>query len=100
MLQSPVRERTIESERRTFFCEYVSMSATRDPRFLKSSEVAEAIGVSKVTLKTWLRTGRVPEPARDPRNGYRLWTAQDVDSIRRMLKAHSTGIAHKGGETR
>ena len=100
VLQSPFRERTIESERRTFFCEYVSMSATRDPRFLKSSEVAEAIGVSKVTLKTWLRTGRVPEPARDPRNGYRLWTAQDVDSIRRMLKAHSTGIAHKGGETR
>ena len=67
------------------------MRAARDTRFLKSAEVAQAIGVSKVTLKTWLRTGRIGEPARDPRNGYRLWTAQDVDSIRRMLK---------GGETR
>lgn len=67
------------------------MRAVRDTRFLKSAEVAQAIGVSKVTLKSWLRDGRVPEPARDPRNGYRLWTAQDVDNIRRMLK---------GGETR
>jgi DNA-binding transcriptional MerR regulator len=60
--------------------------AARDPRFLKSAEVAEAIGVSKVTLKTWLRDGRIPEPVRDPHNGYRLWTTQDVDTIRRMLK--------------
>lgn len=67
------------------------MRAARDTRFLKSAEVAQAIGVSKVTLKTWLRDGRIPEPARDPRNGYRLWTAQDVDTIRRM---------RKGGETR
>ena len=58
----------------------------KDDRFLKSGEVAQALGVSKVTLKTWLRDGKILEPARDPRNGYRLWTAQDVDAIRRTLK--------------
>ena len=62
------------------------MRPVRDSRFLKSGEVAQAVGVSKVTLKAWLRVGRIPEPARDPRNGYRLWTSQDVDTIRRMIK--------------
>jgi DNA-binding transcriptional MerR regulator len=58
----------------------------RDARFLKSAEVAEALGVSKVTLKTWLRTGKIAEPARDQNNGYRLWTIQDVDRIRQYIK--------------
>jgi DNA-binding transcriptional MerR regulator len=63
---------------------------TRDTRFLKSAEVAEALGVSKVTLKTWLRTGKIPEPARDQNNGYRLWTTQDVDRIRQSFKEGDT----------
>ena len=62
------------------------MRLARDARFLRSGEVAQALGVSKVTLKAWLRGGKVPEPARDPRNGYRLWTPQDVDTIRRTIK--------------
>lgn len=62
------------------------MRLARDTRFLRSGEVAQALGISKVTLKSWLRVGRIPEPARDPRNSYRLWTPQDVDAIRRMIK--------------
>lgn len=64
-------------------------SKTRDPRFLKSAEVAGVLGISKVTLKAWLRSGKVPEPARDDRNGYRLWTIQDVDRIRQSFKEAS-----------
>jgi MerR HTH family regulatory protein len=62
------------------------MRKPRDTRFLKSAEVAEALDISKVTLKTWLRTGKVQEPNRDPNNGYRLWTPQDVEAIRRIRK--------------
>jgi predicted site-specific integrase-resolvase len=65
-------------------------SKIRDTRFLKSAEVAEALGVSKVTLKTWLRTGKIQEPARDQNNGYRLWTIQDVDRIRQSFKEGDT----------
>jgi hypothetical protein len=78
--------RIIGSGTKHFRIDTFPMRTARDSRFLKSAEVAEALGVSKVTLKTWLRDGRIPEPARDPRNGYRLWTAQDVDTIRRMLR--------------
>ena len=62
------------------------MRKPRDTRFLKSAEVAAALAISKVTLKSWLRTGKIPEPNRDPSNGYRLWTPQDVEAIRRTLK--------------
>jgi DNA-binding transcriptional MerR regulator len=44
------------------------------------------IGVTKTTLKTWLRTGKVPEPERDPSNGYRIWTLLEVDQIRQKLR--------------
>ena len=58
----------------------------RDARFLRSAEVAASLGVTKTTLKNWLRAGKVPEPLRDPSNGYRVWRAQDVDQIRRVLR--------------
>lgn len=65
------------------------MRKAQDDRFLKSAEVAAALGVSKVTLKGWLRDGKIPEPTRDPKNGYRLWTAQEVVAIRRMREEAS-----------
>lgn len=57
----------------------------RDSRFLRSAEVAATLGVTKTTLKNWLRSGKIAEPLRDPNNGYRVWRSQDVDRIRRML---------------
>jgi DNA-binding transcriptional MerR regulator len=48
--------------------------------------VAATLGVTKTTLKNWLRSGKISEPLRDPSNGYRVWRAQDVDRIRRMLQ--------------
>jgi len=44
------------------------------------------IGVTKTTLKTWLRVAKVPEPERDPANGYRLWTLVEVNEIRQKLR--------------
>jgi DNA-binding transcriptional MerR regulator len=53
---------------------------------LRSEDVAGILGVTKRTLKNWLRAGRISEPQRDPNNNYRVWTLQDVESIRRMLE--------------
>jgi DNA-binding transcriptional MerR regulator len=58
----------------------------RDSRFLRSAEVAASLGVTKTTLKNWLRAGKVPEPLRDPSNGYRVWSVHDVDQIRRVRR--------------
>jgi DNA-binding transcriptional MerR regulator len=43
-------------------------------------------GVTKTTLKAWLRAGKLPEPERDPNNGYRLWTLKEVNEIRLQLR--------------
>lgn len=53
---------------------------------LGSNDVAGILGISKKTLKNWLRGGKIPEPQRDPNNNYRIWTLQDVDDIRRIME--------------
>ncbi len=52
----------------------------------QSGEVAKILGVSSRTLYRLLVSGRIPEPMRDPRNGYRVWTDVDLQSIREALR--------------
>jgi hypothetical protein len=54
--------------------------------YLRTAEVADIIGVTKRTLKNWLRLSVIPEPARNPSNRYRRWTLEDVEAVRRFLK--------------
>jgi len=56
---------------------------------LTSEEVASILGVTKRTLKNWLRSGRIPEPRRNPSNNYRIWTLTDVEVVRRILGEES-----------
>ena len=56
-----------------------------DSQRVTTEQVAKILGVSKRTLKTWLQNGKVPEPARNPKNNYRIWTLADVDALRRIL---------------
>ena len=53
--------------------------------YLKTRQVAKILGVSLNTLYRWLKAEKISEPNRDPVNNYRLWTADDVDRIRRQL---------------
>lgn len=46
-------------------------------------DVARAIGVSAITLRRWLLSGKVREVSRD-RNGWRIFSQKDVDRIRRF----------------
>lgn len=49
-----------------------------------TSEVAKAIGVSKITLLRWLWNGKIPEPKRQTFGGVenRVWTAADLNRAR------------------
>jgi excisionase family DNA binding protein len=62
------------------------MANLKNSQHLSSAEVAQMLGVTKTTLKAWLRAGKIPEPERDPSNGYRIWTLQEVDQIRKRLR--------------
>lgn len=55
-------------------------------RWYRSSEVAKILGVSSRTLYRMLSDGRIDEPMRDPRNGYRVWSEVDVSNVREALK--------------
>jgi predicted site-specific integrase-resolvase len=46
------------------------------------SEAAKEIGISSITLKRWLLSGKVVEVARD-RNGWRIFTNEDIERIKR-----------------
>lgn len=53
--------------------------------YLRTSDVAEILGVTKKTVKNWLKARIIPEPDRNPINQYRRWTLDDVEAVRRVL---------------
>src|SRR5689334_18282262 len=53
--------------------------------FLKSSEVARTLGISRRTLALWVKEGRIPEPQKSPA-GYFLWADADLLNVRGLTK--------------
>jgi excisionase family DNA binding protein len=58
-------------------------------KFFSTQEVANLIGVHKVTLKRWLSSGRVKEPRHERigRQNWRVWTERDVQRLRTLKEA-------------
>jgi DNA-binding transcriptional MerR regulator len=48
--------------------------------------VADILRVTKRTLKNWLQKEFIAEPQRNPSNGYRQWTLEDIEAVRRLLQ--------------
>ena len=55
-----------------------------------TGQVARMLSIHKVTLQRWLLSGKVPEPKRIRVNGgeTRIWTARDVERVRKWKAAH------------
>jgi len=53
--------------------------------FLKSSEVAGILGISRRTLALWVKEGRLLAPEKT-KAGYFLWTQADLLNLRGMTK--------------
>ncbi len=61
------------------------------PKFTYTTqEVANIVGITKKTLLNWLKLNKIPEPQRDEKNNYRVWTAEDIVSIQNMKGNFST----------
>lgn len=63
--------------------------------FLLTNEVAAAVGISKPTLLRWINEGRVKDSDRRDRNGWRLFSAAEVSTIRRYADSGESGHHEK-----
>lgn len=61
--------------------------------FYTSEQAAQALGVTKRTLKNWLRLGKIAEPDRNPITGYRRWTLRDIENARQTMLRGGRGQA-------
>ncbi len=59
-------------------------------RTYSTKQVAQMVGIGRSTLVAWLRSGKVKEPRRIRGGGIdaRIWTARDVERIRKWKAAH------------
>jgi MerR family transcriptional regulator, light-induced transcriptional regulator len=55
-------------------------------------EVAEQTGLAAGTIRMWEQRYGFPEPERTAA-GYRLYSADDVDTLRRVLTLRETGLS-------
>ncbi len=55
-----------------------------------TGEVVKIVGIDRATLWRWLRSGKVKEPRRIRGGGIdaRVWTARDVERVRKWKAAH------------
>jgi DNA-binding transcriptional MerR regulator len=58
--------------------------------YFTSARVARILGITKRTLLNWVKSGKIPTPEVNPKNGYLLWTIADVEAVRnaRMEESH------------
>jgi len=57
-----------------------------------TAELANIVNISKDTLLRWIRTGKIPEPARDT-NNFRVFTRSDLEAIWRYIEDRRERVA-------
>jgi excisionase family DNA binding protein len=60
------------------------------PKLLTTPEAAKAIGVTRETIRNWIKQGRV-KPPNLKIGGLRLWSEVDVARLRKAQKAIKIG---------
>jgi len=50
--------------------------------YFRTTEAAHSVGISRSTLLRWLSQRRVELPERRDRNGWRVFTREDIDVLR------------------
>ncbi len=61
-------------------------SAARANGELTMSDVAKALDIHRDTLKRWIKEGKIPDPRRNSKNAYRIFTHEDVKEIRILMQ--------------
>ncbi len=55
-----------------------------------TKQVAQMLGIDRATLRRWLLSGKIREPRRIKNGGInaRVWTARNVERVRKWKAAH------------
>ena len=53
-------------------------------KYYRVSEVCEILGIFKNTLYNWERKNKIPKAYRDPMSGWRLYTQEDIEKIKKL----------------
>ena len=67
---------------------------------LTTGKIATALGVHPDTIRNYEKRGIIPTARRSPVNGYRIWTAEDLERMRDILQnfGHVINIGNEFAE--
>ncbi len=51
-------------------------------KYYRTTEAARHVGISRSTLLRWLDQGRIAMPVRRDRNGWRVFTIEELDVLK------------------
>lgn len=57
-----------------------------DSTFYRTAEAAAKIGISKVTLRRWIKDGKVQGASKKDVRGWRLFTEEDIERIKQYAQ--------------
>ena len=49
-------------------------------------DLEKMLGVTRLNIFYWEKTGKIPKARRTPMGNYRYWTKEEVDKIKQLLK--------------
>ena len=49
-------------------------------------DVEKMLGVTRLNISYWEKTGKIPKAKRTPMGNYRYWLKADIDKLRAILK--------------
>ncbi len=55
-------------------------------RYYTMKDAMSILGVTKNTIINWEESGKIPSPKRDPIFGYRFWTENELNDMRKLSK--------------
>lgn len=48
------------------------------------SDLVKVLGISRKTYYNWEHAGKIPKPHRDPMSGFRYWTKEDIEKLKKI----------------
>lgn len=64
----------------------VSLGYIKDKGYLTVKDAARLLGVDRKTLYRWEVAKKIPAARRHPMNKYRVYTQEDIDKIKKLLR--------------